>query len=832
MPLRPATFAPYPAPDKRAAARERYLRALEEARKAKEAYADMLSDGEDTKKDAETEQPDHPSSSAPATTTETADSNTTTSEQHKSPEEPMAVDQEDPVPTTRPDSPLAQPEPLLRQPTPVVAAVPTPSEPQSNPAPTSAADESCEAAHKGCHLTSWLRASMGIPSMFASFPKTSTPVESLPRRIETTMPAPIPGPPPTTAPAPSDKRDLDDCAHRRRAALNVATLSEQQPTGDLKASPFARTDSSASSSSRGDTYSRDGAARRRHDEGFRATADDHRSQPSPSSSSSSHHGFPPVTAAAASSSARDGYHDHRLARADIYRRPEFPPTQLAPLPPPRSRSDSTSDDGTGTVLPPLRETSGWRYGQEHAARDERPSRLADKYALDEHQSSSPAALRPSTSVERQLPSLVRSSASSHSHLPLLAAAAATVEANSMYRGSDSAACLKRHERDWDCERDQEDARRSRDRPWEASGLVSKGGNGHKRDAGDQLLSAAYPARKSDGSPRRDGPSTSRPLAPAPHGLADLPRAFAALTSGSPSSAFAPTSLKYPIDLVRLGMVPGRGESVMPEPISGTADSEERVMPSPIEDVPMREERGRSRSRSPHSAASTLTASSAPRVSPAARSKGKERAGSAVPVPSTTTPKLPSLPGLAGLAPLPPLARALPQLPLPAPKPRPPSPTPQRIPLFFCEESTACATSQCASADEPDAASADALSEISRLNTSLESLKRAFAFPNAEQLDFGTAAWPAGFAAASAGGTEGPRVRLPVTARNLTVHAYEHALHKLLSRLEAVGSARVRGVRDARKKVVGAVKDDLQRLDDHVQVAARAWLARNPDVSLP
>ena len=36
MPLRPATFAPYPAPDKRAAARERYLRALEEARKAKQ----------------------------------------------------------------------------------------------------------------------------------------------------------------------------------------------------------------------------------------------------------------------------------------------------------------------------------------------------------------------------------------------------------------------------------------------------------------------------------------------------------------------------------------------------------------------------------------------------------------------------------------------------------------------------------------------------------------------------------------------------------------------------------------------------------------------------
>jgi hypothetical protein len=65
-----------------------------------------------------------------------------------------------------------------------------------------------------------------------------------------------------------------------------------------------------------------------------------------------------------------------------------------------------------------------------------------------------------------------------------------------------------------------------------------------------------------------------------------------------------------------------------------------------------------------------------------------------------------------------------------------------------------------------------------------------------------------------------------------VFAYEHALQKVLTRLEEVGSARVRGVRDARKKVVQAVRDELASLDVKIQNAAREWASKHPEVLVP
>ena len=81
---------------------------------------------------------------------------------------------------------------------------------------------------------------------------------------------------------------------------------------------------------------------------------------------------------------------------------------------------------------------------------------------------------------------------------------------------------------------------------------------------------------------------------------------------------------------------------------------------------------------------------------------------------------------------------------------------------------------------------------------MDNLKNAFTFPNADALDFNAVSWPANFSLTApppgVADDAQAKIRLPVSARNLIVYAYDHALQKVLTRLEGVGSARVRGVR--------------------------------------
>ncbi|EJD43885.1 hypothetical protein AURDEDRAFT_185228 [Auricularia subglabra TFB-10046 SS5] len=166
---------------------------------------------------------------------------------------------------------------------------------------------------------------------------------------------------------------------------------------------------------------------------------------------------------------------------------------------------------------------------------------------------------------------------------------------------------------------------------------------------------------------------------------------------------------------------------------------------------------------------------------------------AVPVPPRPAPVAPSVPA----TPIPDLALA--PVEAPVPKQRLPSPTPQHIPIF----------AECPPppADKP----VDPLTEIKRLAATFDQLKRAFVFPAV--LDFSSMPPPL---MPAPGKKADDEVKLPVCARNLPVHAYEHALQKILTRLESVTAARAKGVRDARKKAVADVKGEMERIREEVR----------------
>ncbi|KZV84013.1 hypothetical protein EXIGLDRAFT_727706 [Exidia glandulosa HHB12029] len=159
------------------------------------------------------------------------------------------------------------------------------------------------------------------------------------------------------------------------------------------------------------------------------------------------------------------------------------------------------------------------------------------------------------------------------------------------------------------------------------------------------------------------------------------------------------------------------------------------------------------------------------------------------------------------APAPPLAPAPTPAPAPpailGPKPKSPSPTPQHIPLFTCPDLTAAASSS---------TPPDPLAEITMLASTFVAMRKSFTFP--DRLDFSTLSAPP---------TPDGDVKLPVCARNLAVHAYEHALSKILGRLEGVGNVRARGVREKRKDAVKDVKDEMERVRKEVSRRAReSW----------
>jgi len=232
MPLRPATFTPYPPIDKRAAARERYIRAIEEARKAKEEYADTLSDEEKKPGDASRPSPlvatRRSPSPAAASTTEPVPT-PAHSEEHI--DEAMSVDSppprsEDKASSSGESIVTNSPLPEIKQATPdrrPVDLAPQPAAPApTSPVPTAPSLAASCPQKKVCAFSAWLKASMGVPSVFAAaLPATTAPADSSSKRIETTMPAPLPAPKPLE----KDSHNGDDCTSRRRAALSVAALS-------------------------------------------------------------------------------------------------------------------------------------------------------------------------------------------------------------------------------------------------------------------------------------------------------------------------------------------------------------------------------------------------------------------------------------------------------------------------------------------------------------------------------------------------------------------------------------------------------------------------------
>lgn len=162
MPLRPATFNPYPAQDRRAAARERYYRALEEARRAKEAYADAVAEADKTSK------PDDEDESPPVT-------------KQAMPASPAML----PV-----AAPYVAINPPLPPPPPPPAASSSSSASTSSPAPV-------PTTTAGSAFEEWVRANMGVPSVFAQ-----------PEAAE-----------------PAAKPTVEEARSRRRAALSVTQLA-------------------------------------------------------------------------------------------------------------------------------------------------------------------------------------------------------------------------------------------------------------------------------------------------------------------------------------------------------------------------------------------------------------------------------------------------------------------------------------------------------------------------------------------------------------------------------------------------------------------------------
>jgi len=68
-------------------------------------------------------------------------------------------------------------------------------------------------------------------------------------------------------------------------------------------------------------------------------------------------------------------------------------------------------------------------------------------------------------------------------------------------------------------------------------------------------------------------------------------------------------------------------------------------------------------------------------------------------------------------------------------------------------------------------------------------------------------------------TRRPRApRLAYNAQNSVLHAYEHALSELLTKLDAAESFEFKAVRDARKELVDRIERELEELEKRVTTA--------------
>lgn len=95
--------------------------------------------------------------------------------------------------------------------------------------------------------------------------------------------------------------------------------------------------------------------------------------------------------------------------------------------------------------------------------------------------------------------------------------------------------------------------------------------------------------------------------------------------------------------------------------------------------------------------------------------------------------------------------------------------------------------------------------ISQISRTFESLKRTFTFPAGPLVPVE--------------GSEAPR--LAYNATNAPIHAYEHALSELLTKLDTVESFGFRGIREHRKEVVVRIEKELEALEKKVAEAIAA-----------
>jgi len=95
--------------------------------------------------------------------------------------------------------------------------------------------------------------------------------------------------------------------------------------------------------------------------------------------------------------------------------------------------------------------------------------------------------------------------------------------------------------------------------------------------------------------------------------------------------------------------------------------------------------------------------------------------------------------------------------------------------------------------------------ISQISRTFESLRRTFTFPVGPLVPVE--------------GSEAPRLAFNPT--NAPIHAYEHALSELLTKLDTVESFGFRGIRELRKEVVVQIEKELEALEKRVAEAIAA-----------
>ncbi|KAI0076987.1 hypothetical protein K474DRAFT_1568920, partial [Panus rudis PR-1116 ss-1] len=104
-----------------------------------------------------------------------------------------------------------------------------------------------------------------------------------------------------------------------------------------------------------------------------------------------------------------------------------------------------------------------------------------------------------------------------------------------------------------------------------------------------------------------------------------------------------------------------------------------------------------------------------------------------------------------------------------------------------------------------------LGTIQEIEDTLRSLQSSFVFPS--QLDFDS---PQSTTSVHSSDAESSTTDLAYTANNRPLRAYEHALNKLLERLDAVDSQGDLQVRGRRKEVVNEVERALKEMERKVE----------------